>query len=302
MLLHIRRPSDGSWYTLKLLRGPKGDKGEQGDPGTGLELLDAYDTLDELRAAHPTGNVGDCYAVGSEVYLWSPTELDWKHLGSIVGPAGKDGQDGAPGKDGVGIQAIEQTTTSTADGGENVITVTLTNGQTATFRFLNGSKGNAGPAGATPTSFPASGITGVLSPEHGGTGVASLAALAEALGVGANAGFVTGTYLGEQSSSTETWKEVTLGFSPSFVIVWSYKDLIPWSYDRVSNVDKYRQYAGFALNGYPALVVNGSTMSFLETTQNGFKVRNARYDTEDDNDSQAVLNQNNRIYCYIAGK
>ena len=53
------------------------------------------------------------------------------------------------GTDGVGISKIEQTTTSTADDGNNVITVTLTNGTTSTFKVQNGSKGSKGDTGAT---------------------------------------------------------------------------------------------------------------------------------------------------------
>lgn len=63
------------------------------------------------------------------------------------GKEGSDGADGQDGADGVGIASIEQTTTSTADDGNNVITITLTNGQTATFTVQNGSKGSIGPAG-----------------------------------------------------------------------------------------------------------------------------------------------------------
>lgn len=51
------------------------------------------------------------------------------------------------GGDGVGIKSIEQTTTSTEDGGENVFTVTLTNGNKATFSVKNGSKGSTGEKG-----------------------------------------------------------------------------------------------------------------------------------------------------------
>lgn len=84
-----------------------------------------------------------------------------------TGSPGKDGSDGAPGKDGsngnpgkdgedgVGIATIKQTTTSTADGGNNVFTVTLTNGQSAAFNVKNGSKGSSGTnatiTGATAT-------------------------------------------------------------------------------------------------------------------------------------------------------
>lgn len=49
---------------------------------------------------------------------------------------------------GIGIQSVEQTTTSTADSGENVVTVTLSTGETSTFKVKNGSQGSAGIKGA----------------------------------------------------------------------------------------------------------------------------------------------------------
>lgn len=51
--------------------------------------------------------------------------------------------------DGVSIVSVKQTTTSSEDGGTNVITVTLSNGQTSTFTVKNGSKGGTGATGAT---------------------------------------------------------------------------------------------------------------------------------------------------------
>lgn len=51
------------------------------------------------------------------------------------------------GKDGVSIVSVEQTTTSTADGGENVVTVTFSNGVKSTFKIKNGSKGSTGAKG-----------------------------------------------------------------------------------------------------------------------------------------------------------
>lgn len=51
------------------------------------------------------------------------------------------------GDAGVGIKSVSQTTTSTADDGNNVITVTLTDGTKSTFKVQNGSKGSPG---ATP--------------------------------------------------------------------------------------------------------------------------------------------------------
>lgn len=57
-------------------------------------------------------------------------------------------ESGTPGKDGVGIESVAQTTTSTVDGGENVITVTMTDGGKSTFAVKNGSKGTPGQDGA----------------------------------------------------------------------------------------------------------------------------------------------------------
>lgn len=52
------------------------------------------------------------------------------------------------GADGIGIQSVEQTSTSTEDGGANIITVTKTDGTSSTFTVKNGSKGSTGKTGA----------------------------------------------------------------------------------------------------------------------------------------------------------
>lgn len=51
------------------------------------------------------------------------------------------------GGSGTGIKSVTQTTTSSTDGGTNVITVTLTDGTTSTFSVKNGSKGSTGSTG-----------------------------------------------------------------------------------------------------------------------------------------------------------
>ena len=63
------------------------------------------------------------------------------------GEAGADGSPGADGADGVGIESVVQTTTSTEDGGTNIVTVTKTDGTTSTFQVKNGSKGSDGVPG-----------------------------------------------------------------------------------------------------------------------------------------------------------
>ncbi len=60
------------------------------------------------------------------------------------GQDGVDGTNGIDGIDGVGIASIEQTTTSTESGGTNIITATLTNGESSTFEIMNGEAGTAG--------------------------------------------------------------------------------------------------------------------------------------------------------------
>ena len=71
-----------------------------------------------------------------------------KASGQFDGEPGVDGAPGADGADGVGIQSVMQTTTSTEDGGTNIVTVTKTDGTTSTFQVKNGSKGNDGEPGA----------------------------------------------------------------------------------------------------------------------------------------------------------
>ena len=43
-----------------------------------------YDTVEELEAAHPTGELGDCYKVGDNLYVWSEND-EWTNIGSLSG-------------------------------------------------------------------------------------------------------------------------------------------------------------------------------------------------------------------------
>lgn len=70
--------------------------------------------------------------------------------GSGSSSSAAKGDKGEKGDDGVGIKSVIQTTTSTADSGENVVTVKLTDGSSSQFKFRNGSKGSSGKDGDTP--------------------------------------------------------------------------------------------------------------------------------------------------------
>jgi hypothetical protein len=132
--------SDGTQKTFNVWNGAKGDQGIQGEKGATGEAFkfDALGTLSEKDNYNdePEGFAfldtenGNIYIKNSE------TSADWT----------------APipfrGEQGVSITKVEQTTTSTVSEGTNVVTVTLSNGQTFTFNVKNGSAGKAGEKGA----------------------------------------------------------------------------------------------------------------------------------------------------------
>ena len=132
--------SDGTQRTFNVWNGAKGDQGIQGIKGDTGEAFkfDALGTLSEKDQYNdePKGFAfldtenGNIYIKNSE------TSADWT----------------APipfrGEQGVSITKIEQTTTSTASEGTNVVTVTLSDGKTFTFNVKNGAAGKTGEKGA----------------------------------------------------------------------------------------------------------------------------------------------------------
>lgn len=69
----------------------RGNNGQDGQDGHGLEILDSYDTMEQLIAAHPTGSAGDAYMVGTDLVVWDTTNSQWKDVGRIQGANGADG-------------------------------------------------------------------------------------------------------------------------------------------------------------------------------------------------------------------
>lgn len=87
-----------------------------------------------------------------ELNLEGSLEAEKMYLRGPQGPQGPQGEQGIQGPQGVGIESIVQTYKSTEDDGDNIITVTKTDGATSTFTVQNGSKGNKGDKGDTGNS------------------------------------------------------------------------------------------------------------------------------------------------------
>ena len=77
--------------------GPDGPQGAKGNQGEGIHLRGYYDTYEKFIAEHPTGNEGDCYIVGKDLYVWDKTDNHWQDAGPSVGPQGPKGDAGAQG-------------------------------------------------------------------------------------------------------------------------------------------------------------------------------------------------------------
>lgn len=161
--------SDGSKKTLSFTapQGPQGLAGERGLAMCYLNegVVSSRELFPFSSFIIPTGyalKIGDLvlHKTGQLAYISNisegtqQAEVTLIMGASLIGPAGDPGTAGKNGSDGVGIKSINQTTTSTADDGNNIFTVTLTNGTTATFTVQNGSKGSKGETGATGPTGP----------------------------------------------------------------------------------------------------------------------------------------------------
>ena len=97
--------------------GPQGEPGEQGPTGpagTSVRILGSFGTLEDLLKEHETGNIGDGYLVGNDLYVWSNNGAGWLNVGTIkgpqgdIGPTGPQGIQGPPGVPGEqGVQGLQ---------------------------------------------------------------------------------------------------------------------------------------------------------------------------------------------------
>lgn len=73
----------------------KGDKGDTGEDGKSFSIKAQYATYEQLIAAHPTGQPGDAFFVGTDnnpdLYIWLEDDNEWMNNGPIKGVKGDPG-------------------------------------------------------------------------------------------------------------------------------------------------------------------------------------------------------------------
>ncbi len=68
------------WLVLEVQKGDKGD---------GISIIGDYNSYEELINNHPSGNRGDCYLIGGNLYVWNSEKSIWDNVGNIEGPQGR---------------------------------------------------------------------------------------------------------------------------------------------------------------------------------------------------------------------
>lgn len=115
---------------------------ETGGGGGSFVVKGLYANLSALIAAHPTGEAGDAYAVGSaednDIYIWSIVSSAWVNIGPLRGEKGDPGEDGVDGR---GIVSVTRTSGTGAPGTTDTYTITYTDSTTSTFNVYNGADG-----------------------------------------------------------------------------------------------------------------------------------------------------------------
>ena len=142
--------------SLGIPAGRTGATGQPGKDGSGVNILDAFDDVSELPAS---GDPGDGYMVGEDLYIWSAVDNGWKNAGPIRGPIGYPGlpgNDGAPGQTGPpGPQGVPGKDGQDGGGGltaREVITVSKVWTAPRKGAYLFGLTAGGGPGGSGATS------------------------------------------------------------------------------------------------------------------------------------------------------
>lgn len=141
---------------------PKGDKG---DTGQGINVLGEYATLADLQAAHPTGQAGNAYMVGTvnpkDLYIWDVDQSSWENQGALQGVQGDPGD------------AATITIGSVTSGAvPSVVNSGTTSAAVLDFVLQKGDTGSQGPSGTISVGSVTSGQTASVT--NSGTATAAV--------------------------------------------------------------------------------------------------------------------------------
>lgn len=149
----IYNPETGEYtvtsYPSRGEQGPQGETGPQGPEGTTLTIKGLYATLEALQQAHPTGQAGDAYAVGTDVnnviYIWDTDTSAWTSIGALQGAPGPQGETGPQGA----AATIAVGTVTTGEAGTQAVVTNSGTTSAAVFDFTipqgaTGAKGDQG--------------------------------------------------------------------------------------------------------------------------------------------------------------
>ena len=132
--------------------GPQGVQGIQGIAGAdgrSLVILGRYETLALLEAAHPTGDAGDAWAVGTAtdnlIYLWDTDQLEWTCVGALQGPPGPQGVQG--------LQGIQGISGSSGTAGKSAYESAVDGGYAGTENEFNAELAGIGNKADIPSTF-----------------------------------------------------------------------------------------------------------------------------------------------------
>lgn len=136
--------SDGQTATFSVKNGEQGIQGVQGPQGDPFKIVKTYPTIVDMDADFDSDAVkeGQFVMISSSIEEEDNAKLYVKGTSMFTFVTDLSGAQGIQGSDGVSVTSIQQTKTSPEDGGENEVTITLSNGQTSILKVRNGNKGS----------------------------------------------------------------------------------------------------------------------------------------------------------------
>lgn len=280
------------------IQGPQGPKGDTGPQGLKGDKGDTGDTgpqgpQGEIGPRGPQGETGLQGVAGPQGATGPQGEQGIQGIQGPTGPKGDTGPQGAQG-----IQGEKGDKGDKGDQGERGYPATV-NGVAAN------SSGNIvltpeiiGAETVGHAAKHASGGSDAITPASIGAqvdlGVASVSALATALGVGPSLKIAAGNYdgsstAGETDGLIEASKTIKIGFTPKAVFVIRRDGVLT----ETTAVGRKNTYGGLAVTGVPAY----SGANYIEIVTNGFVVSN--YWTSSDS-NKVCCNLYEKTYNYIA--